>query len=90
MRVGWECKWGWRPVCKCGPSLNTAITLHYLLLLELFVCINEVQPCLVTNDGVMIIADRIKSSEGVTFIFDVLGASTRRVNFRFVLMNLSG
>lgn len=74
MRVGWECKWGWRPVCKCGPSLNTTTTQHYLLLLGLFARINEVQPSLLTNDNVMIWAFMIKSSEVMTlYTFDVLG-----------------
>lgn len=69
MRVGWECKWGWRPVCKYGPSLNTTntTTQHYLLLLRLLVHINEVQPCRLTNDSVMIRVLTAKPSEGMTF-----------------------
>lgn len=43
-------------VCKCVPSLNWTTRQHYLRLLlgGLFVCINEVRPCPLTNGILMI------------------------------------
>lgn len=92
MSVGWECKWGWRPVCKCGPSLNTTATAHYPSLLRLFACIKEVQPCLLTNDNVMIRVFVMKPSQGMTFTQPVtsegLHHPNAQVNPRIHLMHL--